>query len=64
MYRLLVFGVGSPFPVEVRRTDVAADALRMVPELLQANPECERIEVHFGMSRLFAVDGKGNQLPR
>jgi hypothetical protein len=50
-------------PHEVHKVERAADALALIPQLLEAHSGCERIAVYAGTSFLFAVDCKGNRLP-
>jgi hypothetical protein len=62
MYRLLVFYEGSTLPRETITIHRASEVLTSIPELLQQNSGCHRIEVFADNARLFAVDCHGNTL--
>ncbi len=58
MYSFDVVSTGQA-AANVRSTDRAADVLRIVGELTDRHPDCERIIVWFNGTRSFAVDGCG-----
>ncbi|MGH7017090.1 MAG: hypothetical protein ACRED8_08385 [Caulobacteraceae bacterium] len=64
-YTLAVFHPSDKLrPIHQERMAQAADVLTAIPKLLAAHPECEQIVVTMdGVTRLFAVDCKGNHLP-
>ena len=63
MYVLHVFYSKSGSPNHIEHVANAADALARIAALLQEHAGCERIVVMHGVTRLFAVDCKGNTLP-
>jgi hypothetical protein len=64
VYLLEVYLPHESGPHHTERIRVASDALARIPALLHEHDGCERIVVYFGATRLFAVDCKGNTLPR
>jgi hypothetical protein len=64
VYSLEVYFPDNPGPHHVERTGDAHGAMARIPALLQEHDGCERIVVYFNTTRLFAVDCKGNTLPR
>ena len=62
VYHLDVIHPGMPRPTARRSVDRAQAVLELIPELLGAHPDCDRIIVWIGLTRLFAVDCKGNRL--
>jgi hypothetical protein len=62
MYRLEVHHVGNPRPTAVRSAQSAGEALELIPSLLEGHPDCDRVNVWFDLTRLFAVDCKGNRV--
>jgi hypothetical protein len=64
VYLLEVYLPNERGPHRIERMTVASDALARIPVLLHEHHGCERIVVYFNDTRLFAVDCKGNTLPR
>ena len=62
MYRLEIFYPDGPEPTEIRYVDHAAEAMTTISELHQEHGGCERIVAWLGVTRLFAVDCKGNRV--
>lgn len=60
MYTILVFCGGSPVPSATHRIAQSAEVLTSIPEIMRANPGCERLEVLLAGTRLFTVDCEGN----
>lgn len=63
MYSLHVFYSGIPAPRAVVNAQDAEQAMSQVRDLLAQHQGCERVEVHAGAVKLFAVDCEGNRLP-
>ena len=64
MYSLEVYLPNERRPHHTEHIRVASEALARIPFLLQEHGSCERVVVLFDAVRLFAVDCKGNTLPR
>ena len=62
MYELRLFIVGGSMPKVTETVAHSADVLTKIPLMLEANPGCERIDVHFGGARLFSVGCDGNTI--
>lgn len=62
MYRLEVFHADAPSPTESVSLRGAGEVLRAIPALLERHPDCVRVEVYAGPTRLFSVDCEGNRL--
>ena len=62
MYLLKAYYLGQSHPTESRVALTAPSALELIPEMLAAHPECDRIEVMCGAAYLFAVDRYGTRL--
>ncbi len=63
MYQLVVRRTGEPGPVETATAASATEVLSLIPKLLDRYPDCERIEIMAGVTRLFAVDCEGARIP-
>jgi len=64
MYALEVYFPKDRVPSHVEHMTAAAGLLARIPILLREHDGCEKIVVVAGETRLFAVDCKGNTLPR
>ncbi len=62
MYTLTVHYPDAPVPTDSRAALTASEVLKLIPEVLAAHPECERVVVSVAGTRLFAVDRKGNRV--
>jgi len=63
VYKLTVFGVGSPATVESITLTSSTATIAAIPHLLAMYPGCERISVHAGDTYLFSVGCTGATLP-
>lgn len=62
-YTLRVFHPGSTTPTEIITCKSATDVLTTIPAVLEKHPDCWVVEVNRGMTKLFAVDCTGANLP-
>lgn len=58
-YTLTVCHEGQPLATETIYLATAAQVLSRIPQLLTKHPDCHRIHVHTGGTRLFSVDCNG-----
>lgn len=58
-YRLEVIHDGVAYPNELISASSAAEVMDSIPKLLAAHPDCHRIHVYVGDTRLFSIDCTG-----
>lgn len=61
-YTLIIVPQGHSEPLETVILDRPREVLDAIPALLEANPNCYRIHVYLGQTRLFSVDCTGNNV--
>jgi len=60
MYHLTIYYPGDDRPRLTVHLETGRDALDAIRGLLKDHAGCERIDVHLGVTKLFAADGQGN----